>query len=107
MAAGWKTQHCPLRHPTDGEVARSDSHTSAGAGVPPPPLMLAKAGAALANNIAVMTSTTVANTIKRRMRRMRHLLIPTLPTGAPCVYCSEGYEDGATSEKTSFRHFGE
>ena len=69
--------------------------------------MLAKAGAALANNIAVMTSTTVANTIKRRMRRLRHLLIPTLPTGAPCVYCSEGYEDGATSEKTSFRHFGE
>jgi len=63
----------------------------------------ANTGSALTTNIAVMSRATVTNTIKRLISR--HLLIPTLLTGAPCAYCSEGCEDGATSENTARAKF--
>jgi hypothetical protein len=42
------------------------------------------------------------------IKRLIALLpFPTLPTGAPSGHCSEVCENGATSEKSSSRHFGE
>jgi hypothetical protein len=74
VTVGWKTQHCPSRHPMVPESSATSSHTFLGIAVPlqgqvpsqrGQMIGRANTGAALATNIAVMSTTTVTNIIKR------------------------------------------
>jgi hypothetical protein len=99
----------------NGEVSAASLHTTAGTGVPPQHpsgpqqgqmVGRAIAGAALSTSIAVMSSTTVTNSIKRLMRYPFSL--DASHRSCSSARGSESCEEGATSENSvqeKFREF--